>query len=418
MDQKKICKCKYCERETFNKNDDYCIFHSKDIEGKKNQFNEAFDKEFKLQDQEGDDFNFIEFIFPNDFDYFARNTIKKNIYFYYTTFKGEAYFWRTIFKGEAHFVGSTFEGRADFREAIFEGRSDFCEAIFEGKAYFMETTFEGRADFCEAIFKKGADFLKVTFKKKADFNSTAFEGKVSFLRVIFKKEADFRKAKFKEEAYFELESFKLESIDYNKLNLMDTFFYDLHGLLNQVEKGIKNNKLDNIYYINKSKKKDSNKILSKFKNWFINRFRITKFVNNQINPTLGERTYKRYPIIARTISDDNYLMRFKIKYPKLFFFWWLFSDCGRSIFRWAFCSMIFAFLFGLIYSNITLAFRSPPNVFTPFYYSIVTFTTLGFGDVIPTNFWGEFWVTLEVILGYLMLGGLISIFANKIARRS
>jgi predicted permease len=80
--------------------------------------------------------------------------------------------------------------------------------------------------------------------------------------------------------------------------------------------------------------------------------------------------------------------------------------------------MIFAFLFGLIYSNITLAFRSPPNVFTPFYYSIVTFTTLGFGDVIPTNFWGEFWVTFEVILGYVMLGGLISIFANKIARRS
>jgi hypothetical protein len=99
--------------------------------------------------------------------------------------------------------------------------------------------------------------------------------------------------------------------------------------------------------------------------------------------------------------------------------------------------MFFAIFFGFIYSNIIvpawlpdwiqnfllnidpkLTFTSPPNVFTPFYYSIVTFTTLGFGDVTPTNFWGEFWVTLEVILGYVMLGGLISIFANKIARRS
>jgi hypothetical protein len=31
---------------------------------------------------------------------------------------------------------------------------------------------------------------------------------------------------------------------------------------------------------------------------------------------------------------------------------------------------------------------------------------------------GSDWVMLEVILGYIMLGGLISIFANKLARRS
>lgn len=55
---------------------------------------------------------------------------------------------------------------------------------------------------------------------------------------------------------------------------------------------------------------------------------------------------------------------------------------------------------------------------TPYYFSIVTFTTLGFGYVTPLNRAGEIWVTAEVILGYLMLGLLISIMANKIARRS
>ncbi len=186
MNQRKICKCEYCDRETFNKNDDCCIFHSKDIEGKKNQFNEAFDREFKLQDQKEDDFNFFYFIFPNDFDYFKENIIKKNIHFLCA-----------IFKGVAGFMGTTFKG----------------------VAYFSDATFEG-------------------------------------------------------EAYFE----EVESINYNKLNLRDTFFYNLRGLLDQVEKEIKNNKLDNIYYINKFKKKDSNKILSKLKNWFINRFTITKFL--------------------------------------------------------------------------------------------------------------------------------------------
>jgi hypothetical protein len=52
------------------------------------------------------------------------------------------------------------------------------------------------------------------------------------------------------------------------------------------------------------------------------------------------------------------------------------------------------------------------------YYSVVTFTTLGFGDVIPNTIEASRWVMAEVIIGYIMLGGLISILANKLARRS
>ena len=52
------------------------------------------------------------------------------------------------------------------------------------------------------------------------------------------------------------------------------------------------------------------------------------------------------------------------------------------------------------------------------YYGIVTFTTLGFGDIIPKTHWARLAVGAEVVLGYVMLGGLISIFANKFARRS
>ena len=58
------------------------------------------------------------------------------------------------------------------------------------------------------------------------------------------------------------------------------------------------------------------------------------------------------------------------------------------------------------------------SLFTPFYYSIVTYTTLGFGDVTPKHWFGELVVTLEVIFGYLTLGLLVSILANKVARRS
>jgi hypothetical protein len=52
------------------------------------------------------------------------------------------------------------------------------------------------------------------------------------------------------------------------------------------------------------------------------------------------------------------------------------------------------------------------------YYSVVTFTTLGFGDIKPVTEIAAMVVMLEVVLGYVMLGGLISILANKLARRA
>ncbi len=55
-----------------------------------------------------------------------------------------------------------------------------------------------------------------------------------------------------------------------------------------------------------------------------------------------------------------------------------------------------------------------PDVLTWFYFSVVTFTTLGFGDVTPIGWVGELVVMIEVILGYIGLGGLITIFATKI----
>ena len=57
------------------------------------------------------------------------------------------------------------------------------------------------------------------------------------------------------------------------------------------------------------------------------------------------------------------------------------------------------------------------NFLTMFYYSVVTFTTLGFGDIIPKTSTAALCVTVEVIIGYVMLGGLITIFASKLSRR-
>lgn len=52
------------------------------------------------------------------------------------------------------------------------------------------------------------------------------------------------------------------------------------------------------------------------------------------------------------------------------------------------------------------------------YFSVVTFATLGFGDITPTNAAGRVCVVLEVLGGYAMLGLLVSVFASRLLRRS
>ena len=74
-------------------------------------------------------------------------------------------------------------------------------------------------------------------------------------------------------------------------------------------------------------------------------------------------------------------------------------------------------VFGVLFSLVPLSAPDYESVLTPFYFSLVTLTTLGYGDVLPASEMGQALVMAEVTVGYLMLGGLVSIFSNKLARR-
>ena len=54
------------------------------------------------------------------------------------------------------------------------------------------------------------------------------------------------------------------------------------------------------------------------------------------------------------------------------------------------------------------------NLIDSFYHSIVTFTTLGTGDIVPINFLGQVIVILNVLSGYIILALFIFLLSNKI----
>ena len=45
-------------------------------------------------------------------------------------------------------------------------------------------------------------------------------------------------------------------------------------------------------------------------------------------------------------------------------------------------------------------------------------TTLGYGDVLPASTSGQIVAMIQVVIGYVMLGGVLSIFATKMGRRA
>ncbi len=126
-------------------------------------------------------------------------------------------------------------------------------------------------------------------------------------------------------------------------------------------------------------------------------------------------------LLRRHILDENYLFEFRTQsaYTRfLYFLWWITSNCGRNLTPWFLWNAALGLAFGFVYAAVDVDFGPYRTALSPFYYSFVTLTTLGYGDVVPASGAAQVAATVEVLLGYLGLGGLLSILANKMARRA
>jgi uncharacterized protein YjbI with pentapeptide repeats len=113
------------------------------------------------------------------------------------------------------------------------------------------------------------------------------------------------------------------------------------------------------------------------------------------------------------------------KWKRFWFAAWSLIDYGRSIGKVFLFAFIMAMAFGVIYffdKNLGWGLLEYPtsaeSPLSPFYHSVVTYTKLGFGYMKPTHWIGEIILVCEGILGYITLGLLLSILANRVARRS
>lgn len=125
-------------------------------------------------------------------------------------------------------------------------------------------------------------------------------------------------------------------------------------------------------------------------------------------------------LLREFAHDQNFLFEFRNqsrRHEWVYRVWWLTSDCGRSVLRWGVCSFGLAAFFACVYTFVGIDYGPNATWLSPFYFSVVTLTTLGYGEVVPVTAAAQATVITEVILGYVMLGGMLSLISNKLSRR-
>jgi uncharacterized protein YjbI with pentapeptide repeats len=160
---------------------------------------------------------------------------------------------------------------------------------------------------------------------------------------------------------------------------------------------------------------------------------------NFLKPTLVHGSKLRnakmdaYPVLFRTLLDEQYLEDFASKHKYWYFLWLISSNCGRSVsllFAWSF---LFTICFGLIYAPIFSPSWFPiwlQNILSsidpkfdglhegstfwePFYLSITTLFSFGFTQAAPSNSAAYFWHTYEIIVGFFLILAFGSMFKSR-----
>jgi len=381
---------------------DYCIFHKPDKNEEETKLFEERIKE-KLKEK---DYDFRGFIFPETVDFkkdFGINYFEKEVNFSYAQFKGDVIFERTIFEEEAHFYGARFEGNVYFGEAQFNKTATFSYTFFKGNAYFSGAKFQRETYFYKTYFEQEASFLGAQFDDITVFSETSFEGPADFSRIQFKI-ADMSGMSIQQQIWFYETILKNACI--TPLHLARSAIIDFRN--------------------------------ARLKNTDITRKDIEGHIKQEIEDELldAKEVYLHLKSNFHSLGryDDESWAFQKEKEMERKNFWksrhylrWLVSRSlsflygyGERPERPVLWSVGIIVLFSIIYRIIGIfdvSRASVANIWDCLYFSVVTFTTLGYGDVRPLVGIGRLLAGIEAFSGVFLIALFIFTFARRTGGR-
>jgi uncharacterized protein YjbI with pentapeptide repeats len=387
---------------------------------------------------------------------FRRVTFEREAAFLFAIFDGEAEFKRTLFKSEADFRGGNFNSNVTFGMATFESEASFEKANFRGVAFFISATIKGEAHFPWTTFKHEANFGSATLEGEANFREVTFESGAN-LSELDLEDTDFRDADLTEVNLENavLTRTKLYGADFTGARLYGTLFGDarISDSTTFIDRGVIWSPLRRILpIVNKALNRlgiridTANTVIYDPRTETVCPSDDAPDKENTNNLTRAATVYQTLESLARdnaasTLASTCFVWRKDMERKRYY------SDEGkgnhRQIVRWGFSWLSnlvtrygespyrvlatsgLAILFsGVLYFALNLikpvklpGENSPPvTLFDAFYFSVLTFTTLGYGDFRPANQLGRFLAVSETSAGVILLALLVFVFGRRATR--
>jgi len=275
----------------------------------------------------------------------------------------------SVFKGQLRFRDAVFCGTASFDGCTFGGVVTFKNATFYSDCQFRTVTFNGYSLFGEAIFNKSAKFTNSHFVKGANFSHAKFEGQIDFGGVYSSSRAipSCNSIFFNRHRYGEDESFWR----FAKQSAQEAGYYQLAG---------------EYFYSERCAR-----------------------LRQKFTPADYDTLSPPKKFIKRVAA-----LRF---IPELIFGRFLFGYGERPT-RVLVASALVIFVCAFLYSQPNLLiYRAGPNVESfrqGLYFSMITFTTLGYGDLYPNP---DSYCRLIAMAEAISGGCLMALFVVCLAKR-
>jgi uncharacterized protein YjbI with pentapeptide repeats len=383
---------KKCSEEIWKKTQDFCIFHDPSPEKDPDLFEKKLKKKLKSKD-----YSFHGYYFLENIDFTNKN-FEKAAFFDGVTFQNVS-FDNTNFN-MVSFDKTTFHV-ASFDETTFQNAS-FNGAVFNitsfDKAAFQNVSFNG-AIFQDVTFN-GAIFQDVTF------NGAIFQG------------ASFEEADFKQVASFSGATFH-QYISFRGASFSQTYFADI-----QVNCYVKFE--DNSFHNFLANKRSQNALLEQG-------YRYIKNLLNLQGDYAAAGEFHYIEMEAKRCRTQNlsclWLMLYKslcgygerpvrvigaslviiLLGATLFFF------CGIEHFDGSVYATGRASIIQYPFNISGIKSASLEDFGYCVYYSVVTFTTLGYGDIHPLGL-SHVFAAIESFIGAFFIALFVVVFARKMIR--
>jgi uncharacterized protein YjbI with pentapeptide repeats len=370
--------------------------------------------------------------FSNDVS-FEDASLEGNANFDGAAFKAGSYWAKAAFEGEASFKEATFGEEARFEEVAFGPSTDLGHATFLGDAHFDDLRAGGRLYLGFAEFHKYAFFMDAACEGEADFSFAEFGNYADFTRsrwkemdmtdVIFERRGCFDGAVMEAGTFEDAELRHVTFRDVDLSNVLTTGASLEEAYLSQARWGRPEwGPFGKKVHVREEAMADEGPTVETLRRAEAAHRNLKESYKNEGDyETAGEFFIREMAIKRRTSWRER-------KYAYWFMGNVISGLCGygerptRVIFWW----FAFTFSFALVYfagqlieysdGATQIDYTTLGGFLTCMYFSVVTFTTLGFGDISPVTDAGRAVASVEAFTGAFMIALFVLVFGRKMIR--